>query len=308
MDFTVLLSSLNSQDANVRVPAENTLQGFRQNNLAVLLSGLCNELANPAKPLPIRQQAGLQLKNTIVSKNDEVQKELAERWANQVGEPVRVGIRQALVRTLGDASKDVRSTAALAIGKIAGIEIPRSLWPNLVEVLAQNIGSPASSNDLKQASFEALGYVCEECGPYLHANSDVVLGAIAQGMTKMQTNNEIKLAATTALANSFDFVKAHFAIEKDRHMILAMVFSVCTSEDVRLRVAAFQCLVEIAATYYDYLPEFMRQLFALTGNAIVQEKEEVALQAIEFWTTLADEERARADEAEEVMHSSSAYT
>jgi hypothetical protein len=79
----------------------------------VLLSGLCNELANPAKPLPIRQQAGLQLKNTIVSKNDEVQKELAERWANQVGEPVRVGIRQALVRTLGDASKDVRSTAAL---------------------------------------------------------------------------------------------------------------------------------------------------------------------------------------------------
>jgi hypothetical protein len=62
MDFTVLLSSLNSQgndslwillfcflrcvpdlcfgfvDANVRVPAENTLQGFRQNNLVKRVS------------------------------------------------------------------------------------------------------------------------------------------------------------------------------------------------------------------------------------------------------------------------------
>lgn len=48
-----------------------------------------------------------------------------------------------------------------AIGKIAAIEIPANLWLNLVDVLASNITSSSDPN-LKQACFEALGYVCEE--------------------------------------------------------------------------------------------------------------------------------------------------
>jgi importin subunit beta-1 len=147
-----------------------------------------------------------------------------------------------------------------------------------------------NSIPLKSASFEALGYVCEEVPKNLQVFSNQILNAIATGMRKEETNAEIKLAATRALANSLDFAKDNFQSQNDRNLIMQMAFSVTQSEDEGIRTAAFSCLVEIAANYYSYLREYMNTIFSLTTTAINQDVQDVALQAIEFWCRVCDQE------------------
>ena len=62
---------------------------------------------------------------------------------------------------------------------------------------------------------------------------------------------------------------------------------------------AFECLTEIAALYYDKLSEYMDTIFQLTVQAIQQDEEDVAKQAIEFWTSLCEVEIEILDEMED---------
>lgn len=49
-------------------------------------------------------------------------------------------------------------------------------------------------------------------------------------------------------------------------------------DNVDVRVAAYQCLVEIASSYYKYLQAYIKIIFGLTCGAIQKEDEQVALQ------------------------------
>ena len=62
------------------------------------------------------------------------------------------------------------------------------------------------------------------------------------------------------------------------------------SPAANVRAAAYECLVLIAFQYYDKLQSYMQTLFQLTFATIRSDEETVALQAIEFWSTLAEEE------------------
>lgn len=56
---------------------------------------------------------------------------------------------------------EIRHTSAQVIAKIAGAEIPKKQWPDLVQNLQNNVAGGVAPG-LKQATLEALGYVCEE--------------------------------------------------------------------------------------------------------------------------------------------------
>lgn len=58
---------------------------------------------------------------------------------------------------------NVRKQISSAIASIAAIEIPQGLWRELISSLSNN----CANDDLqvKQASIETLGYVCEEILP-----------------------------------------------------------------------------------------------------------------------------------------------
>ena len=56
-------------------------------------------------------------------------------------------------------------------------------------------------------------------------------------------------------------------------------------------MAALQCLVRIMTLYYQYMETYMGQaLFAITLDAMKSENDDVALQGIEFWSNVCDEE------------------
>ena len=46
----------------------------------------------------------------------------------------------------------------------------------------------------------------------------------------------------------------------------------------------------MATCYYEMLPPYMQDVFVLSQRAVKQDDEAVALQAIEFWCTICEEE------------------
>ena len=68
--------------------------------------------------------------------------------------------------------------------------------------------------------------------------------------------------------------------------------------DTQVKVAALQCLVKIMSLYYQHMEYYMNQaLFAITMEAMRSDVDEVALQGIEFWSNVCDEEVDLAIEA-----------
>ena len=72
---------------------------------------------------------------------------------------------------------------------------------------------------------------------------------------------------------------------------MQVVCEATQSTDVKVKVAALQCLVRIMSLYYQYMETYMGPaLFAITLEAMKSEIDEVALQGIEFWSNVCDEE------------------
>lgn len=289
-----LLQDASSPNIQQRDPAEHQLKQYETDNFSHYLQSLTAILCDTQQPNEIRQLAGLLLKNTLAAKTESQLQILAQRWCT-LNDSIRIPIKNNIIQLLSDSNKNIRNTSALILSKIGSIEIPKQMWSELIPLIVNNITSN-TAHELKQSSFELLGYICEEIPDSLQQSSNLILNAIATGMASTESDNDIKYAATTALCNSLDFVKNNFSNQNERDLILQMIFGAISSNSVNVRVAAYQCLVQIASNYYEYLNSYISQIYAVTSNAISNEDESVALQAIEFWSTLAEEEIALHDE------------
>jgi importin subunit beta-1 len=211
---------------------------------------------------------------------------------------VKQQIKAGLLSTLGSAGAEVRHTAALVLAKAAAIEIPRSTWPDLIPNLLSNANSPQAPAGLKHATLEALGYVCEELGAFEEDYIDQeqvnsMLTAVVAGMRPEETDMELRMAATTALNNALEFARSNFSNDQERNYLMQMVCHGTQASDARVRRGAWECLVRIAEFYYSKLPAYMSDIFALSQQAVRSDEEEVALQALELWSTIAEEEYNR---------------
>ena len=52
--------------------------------------------------------------------------------------------------------------AAQCVAYIAAAELQVSEWPDLLPALVGNVTSPQSTEQVKEASLDALGYICED--------------------------------------------------------------------------------------------------------------------------------------------------
>lgn len=69
-----------------------------------------------------------------------------------------------------------------------------------------------------------------------------------------------------------------------------MVCETTQCADADVRKAAYEAIWTIATLYYDRLQAYMQTLFELTLKTIREDQDEVALNAMEFWSSLCDEE------------------
>ncbi|KAJ9189107.1 hypothetical protein P3X46_000438 [Hevea brasiliensis] len=289
MEVTQVLLNAQSIDGNVRKQAEESLKQFQEQNLPSFLLSLSGELANEDKPVDSRKLAGLILKNALDAKEQHRKFELVQRWLS-LDAAVKSQIKVCLVNTLSSTASDARSTASQVVAKVAGIELPQKQWPELIGSLLLNIHQlPAH---VKQATLETLGYLCEEISPDVVDQDQVnkILTAVVQGMNASEANNDVRLAATRALYNALGFAQANFSNDMERDYIMRVVCEATLSPEVKIRQAAFECLVSISSMYYEKLARYMQDVFNITAKAVREDEEPVALQAIEFWSSICDEE------------------
>ncbi|CAA7051050.1 unnamed protein product [Microthlaspi erraticum] len=291
MEITQYLLSAQSPDARVRTEAETSLKQFQEQNLPQFLLSLSHELANNDKPAESRRLAGILLKNSLDAKDSATKDHLVKQWF-AIDVALKSQIKELLLRTLASSAQEARHTSAQVIAKVASIEIPQKQWPELVGSLLNNMTQQGSPAHLKQSTLETLGYVCEEISHHDLVQDEVnsVLTAVVQGMNQSENSADVRLAAAKALLNALDFSQTNFENEMERTYIMKMVCETACSKEAVIRQAAFECLVSIASTYYDVLAHYMETLFQLTSNAVKGDEENVALQAIEFWSTICDEE------------------
>jgi importin subunit beta-1 len=136
----------------------------------------------------------------------------------------------------------------------------------------------------------------------LAVKSNQVLTAVVQGMRQDETNEAVRHAATVALNNALEFVKANFDNEAERNYIMQTVCEACISTSQKVRFAAYECIVKIAGLYYAKLAPYMQAIFQLTFEEIKCGPDAVAQQAVEFWSTICDEEIALHEEMEEASN------
>ncbi|XP_014251654.1 importin subunit beta-1 isoform X2 [Cimex lectularius] len=285
-----ILEKTISPDKHELETAQNYLEQAAQTNLPEFLKTLSDVLLHGANSQVARMAAGLQLKNNLTSKDPKIREQFQQRWLS-FPEETRHYIKKNIIGALGTESTRP-SSAAQCVACVAIAEIPHQQWPDLISVLSANVININSTEMTKEATLETIGYICEGIEQEaLVSKSNEILTAIIHGMRSTEPSNHVRLAATTALLNSLEFTKANFKEEVERNYIMEVVCEATQSPDTQVRVAALQCLVKIMSLYYQYMEPYMAQaLFPITLEAMKSDINEVALQGIEFWSNVSDEE------------------
>ncbi|RXM32144.1 Importin subunit beta-1 [Acipenser ruthenus] len=299
MELITILEKTVSPDRNELEAAQKFLERAAIENLPTFLVELSKVLANPGNSQVARVASGLQVKNSLTSKDPDVKTQYQQRWL-AIDANARREVKNYVLQTLGTETYRP-SSASQCVAGIACAEIPVNQWPELIPQLVANVTDPSSTEHMKESTLEAIGYICQDIDPeQLQDNANQILTAIIQGMRKEEPSNNVKLAATNALLNSLEFTKANFDKETERHFIMQVVCEATQCPDTRVRVAALQNLVKIMSLYYQYMETYMGPaLFAITIEAMKSDIDEVALQGIEFWSNVCDEEMDLAIEASE---------
>jgi len=279
-----------SPDQTELKAAQHFLEAAAQSNLPELIKTLSDVLYQGGNSAVVRQQAGVQLKNFLYTNDESLRAHYEERWL-AMPEEIRNYTKTNVVNTLGTESFRP-SAAAQCIQLIAMVELPRSMWPGLIQTLVNNVTNSNSTPVLKECTLQSIGYICQDVDPrFLEEGANEILTAIVHGMRRDEPSNQVKIAATNALLNSLEFTRGNFEKDAERHFIMQCVCEATQSQDVQVKVAALQCLVKIMSLYYQYMEAYMGQaLFAITLDAMKAETDEVALQGIEFWSNVCDEE------------------
>ncbi|KAI2468157.1 ARM repeat-containing protein [Annulohypoxylon bovei var. microspora] len=292
-DINTVLSNSLSPDAATRTGAEQQLTQAAETNFPLYLATLVQSLADESAQGNIRVAAGLALKNAFSAREFARQHELQAKWLQQTDQDTKTRVKELAIQTLASDNAQAGQASAQVIASIAAIELPRDQWPDLLSVLVQNVSTGAPHQ--KQASLTCIGYICEsqdaELRTALIGHSNAILTAVVQGARKEEANIEVRLSAISALGDSLEFVGNNFKHEGERNYIMQVVCEATQADDARIQQGAFGCLNRIMALYYENMRYYMEKaLFGLTILGMKNDDEDVAKLAVEFWSTVCEEE------------------
>lgn len=119
------------------------------------------------------------------------------------------------------------SSAAQCVAYVAVAELPVGQWSELIPLLVNNVVNPSSTEMMKEATLETIGYICQEIeSEVLVSQSNEILTAIIHGMKGSSTSNHVRLAATSALYNSLEFTKGNFEKEVSVGHIIIVLYMI----------------------------------------------------------------------------------
>ncbi|EMD35060.1 hypothetical protein CERSUDRAFT_116561 [Gelatoporia subvermispora B] len=299
MNASELLANTLSPDAHTRQDAEQKLESAARENYPAYVLMLSTEIVNESSAPHVRNAAGLALKNALSARESARQLDYTNRWL-ALDNDTRSKVKQDALMALGSNQGKVGTVAAQVVAAVAAVELPQGQWGEVIEILLGFVNNQTNTN-LRIATLQAIGFICETIKPEILAvRSNEILTAVIHGARKEEPSPEVQLAAIHALLNSLEFVRDNFDREGERNYIMQVVCEATQNPSVPVQVGSFECLVRIMTLYYEKMGFYMeRALFGLTVMGMKHSEESIALQAIEFWSTVCEIETELAWEAQE---------
>lgn len=279
-------------DPNKRTEAELQLNEAAHRHFGEYLSLLVDVLVNEEAKVEVRILAGLGLKNQLTSKDPNTKLHQQQKWL-ALDQATKSKVKQSSLEALSTPQLRVGSSAAQFIAAIADIELPLNAWPELIPKIIDNT-KPENKEYVKITSQLTIGYICETSDPNnqeIINQSNGILIAIVQGVQSNEPSSKVRLTALNALVNSLEFIRNNFEREGERNYIMQVVCETTQAEDPELQASAFGCLARIMSLYYRFMKLYMEKaLYGLTVAGMQSSEEKVACMAVEFWSTVCEEE------------------
>jgi len=157
--FNGFLNCCLLSDQLERTAARDFLEKAIATEYAAAVLALSRIMADERLGAAVRTQAGLQLKNVVYL--HEIDPEIKEsRWL-QLPADIRAQIKAHCCQALATQDQGWHS-AAQCVARVACVELPGGHWPDVMALLVANITGGVSTEALKQASLEAIGYICND--------------------------------------------------------------------------------------------------------------------------------------------------
>jgi importin subunit beta-1 len=291
-----ILLFLNGNDLEKRKIAEHELENLKKKESNCFLINLLEILDTQKFDYQIRRLAGLILKNEIEKVT--LSENLIEyKWISKLNGKIRGQFKLILLNNFTSSSKIIRRTVSQILAKIAYIELQNKLWEDIFEEFSDYLFIRRGDCNFYEGILETLEFLFQEFFDRqkffeILKNKFTLIFEIILTPIKNRVfgTEDLIFAALKTLFITLNFVDLKQLRDFDCDLIFSLVINQLTDQLPLIRTFAFEILELMVKKYYEKIGSFISIIFDLTLMTLEQDSEEVCLKAIEFWSTLADEE------------------
>lgn len=273
-----LLKESQSPDNEIQRQVQHKLDQLNQypdfnNYLIFVLTKLTTE------DEPTRSLAGLILKNNV------------KTHYNNFPQPVAEFIKQECLKALGDPSALIRATIGILVTTIAA-KGDLSNWSDLLPYLCQLLDS--QDYNTCEGAFGALQKVCEDCAEQLEGDEQSQpLNIMIPKFLQFFKHSSPKIRShAISCVNQF-IISRNQALMVHIDDFIQGLFTLATDEDIEVRKNVCRALVMLQEVRMDKLMPHMQNIIEYMLVRTQDQDETVALEACEFWLTLAEQQVCR---------------
>ena len=286
-----------SSDYNIRKNSENYLQQLELKNTQEFFIKLSNVLLDESYDDNVRRLAGIVLKNRLEINEKKNENFLVYKWLMLVDIKSREEIKSCIFKVFKSSSKVARKTAAQVIAKITSIELSNGQQNDILSIFTKFLENNRLEIYLYHSILETVQFICQETGS--DNFSEQIFKKYSFQITKIllisineieDIYDEIKLAALNGLLSVINFIEDIFQVNLYRNFILKSICNQVNNNNVYIRAICFEILEKIAQHYYFLLDDYISHFYQITLHTIENDSDLVILQAIELWSTIANQE------------------
>lgn len=162
-----------------------------------------------------------------------------------------------------------------------------------MELIPNLCTNAANDNvDIRNASLQTLQMICEDLGTgeVTDELKNLIILALSNNIFTTKETEKTTLFAIKGLFFALPHASQNFKVSQERDYIMQKVFEALLNDNEDIRTTAMQTLVEIGRQEYQSVQFYLPKIWEVTAGAAKTDVKEVGAQAIEFWTSLAEEE------------------
>ncbi|KAM4643804.1 transportin-2 isoform 1-T1 [Amazona ochrocephala] len=224
---------------------------------------------------PTRSLSGLILKNNV------------KAHFQSFPQPVAEFIKQECLNNIGDASSLIRATIGILITTIAS-KGELQMWPELLPQLCNLLNS--EDYNTCEGAFGALQKICEDSSELLDSDAlNRPLNVMIPKFLQFFKHCSPKIRShAIACVNQFIMDRAQ-ALMENIDTFIEHLFALAVDEDPEVRKNVCRALVMLLEVRIDRLIPHMHSIIQYMLQRTQDSDENVALEACEFWLTLAEQ-------------------